>query len=89
MNADELREILKSHELWVSSEGRDGARANLTDANLYRADLTRANLSDANLTGASLTRADLTGANLWGAILPVDVTPQVGSPRKISTGRWR
>ena len=51
-----------------------GARADLTGANLRRADLTGAdltgaNLRGANLRGADLTRADLTGANLRRADL--------------------
>jgi hypothetical protein len=43
--------------------------ADLTGANLFRADLTRADLTRANLTGAYLSDADLTGANLTGAYL--------------------
>jgi uncharacterized protein YjbI with pentapeptide repeats len=43
--------------------------ANLTRANLHRADLTGANLTNANLTRADLTGADLTGANLTNANL--------------------
>jgi uncharacterized protein YjbI with pentapeptide repeats len=42
-------EILAAHELWLNTEGREGARANLIDANL----------SGANLIGAVLRGADL------------------------------
>jgi len=43
--------------------------ADLSGANLYRADLSGADLSGANLTGADLSRADLSGANLYRADL--------------------
>ena len=45
------------------------ARANLSGADLSRADLYGAYLSGANLSGADLSRADLSGANLSGADL--------------------
>jgi hypothetical protein len=44
-------------------------RANLSGANLYGADLSRANLYGANLSGANLYGADLSGADLSGANL--------------------
>jgi hypothetical protein len=43
--------------------------ANLSGANLSRADLRDANLSGANLSGANLSRANLRDANLSGANL--------------------
>jgi len=64
MEASKLKEILEQHQLWVSTKGKQGERANLTDANL-----TGANLYDANLRDANLTRAILTGADLYRAIL--------------------
>ena len=81
---EELKEILKQHQLWLNSNETEGKRADLRCADLRCADLrcanlTRANLSGADLTGAYLTgadlrraylyRADLTGANLTGADL--------------------
>ena len=59
---------------WVSQkrpcpEKPDLAGANLTGANLFRANLTGADLTGANLFRANLTGADLTGANLTGADL--------------------
>ena len=71
---EELKEILEQHRLWLDSNGKEGKRADLTDAKLYGADLsganlTRANLAYANLTDANLTRANLSGADLYGAIL--------------------
>ena len=47
----------------------DLSRANLSDANLSDAYLSGANLSDANLWGAYLSRANLSDANLSGANL--------------------
>jgi uncharacterized protein YjbI with pentapeptide repeats len=54
--------------LWLL-EGADLSMANLTRANLTRADLTMANLTKADLTMASLTRANLTRADLTRANL--------------------
>jgi uncharacterized protein YjbI with pentapeptide repeats len=45
------------------------SRADLSGANLSRADLSGANLSRADLSGADLRRADLSGADLSGANL--------------------
>ena len=69
---------LELHAKWVRGES-DGVRlvkvrANLSEAdliraNLIRADLIRANLSGANLSEADLIRADLSGANLIRANL--------------------
>jgi uncharacterized protein YjbI with pentapeptide repeats len=74
MEASELKEILDQHQLWISTKGKQGERANLTDADLMGADLMGADLTDADLTGADLRDAilydaNLTDANLSGAIL--------------------
>ena len=78
MDKQELKNILDKHLKWLRGE-YGGKRANLSGANLFRAnlfranlsgaDLSRANLSGANLSGADLFRADLSGANLSGADL--------------------
>ena len=49
--------------------GAELVRADLFSANLARADLTGANLYRADLFSANLARADLTGANLYRANL--------------------
>ncbi len=72
MSPDELKRILADHSLWLADNG--GKCANLSGADLSRADLSGANLSDAdlsgaNLSGANLSCADLRGANLSGANL--------------------
>ncbi len=54
-----LTKILKDHELWLDSNGKEGERADLEGANL-----TNANLRGANLYRAYLTDANLSGANL-------------------------
>ena len=74
MTKEQLGEILKQHRLWLSSNGAEGTRADLSGANLSRANLSGANLSRANLfgvnlSGANLFEADLSGANLSGAYL--------------------
>jgi uncharacterized protein YjbI with pentapeptide repeats len=77
MSKEELAKIIAEHANWVRGEG--GARANLSGANLSRADLSganlyganlsRADLSGATLSGATLSRANLSRANLYGANL--------------------
>ncbi|EGP9802861.1 pentapeptide repeat-containing protein [Listeria monocytogenes] len=62
MNQAELDVIIEKHEKWL----RDGYGER---ANLSYADLRRADLSGANLSYADLRRADLSGANLRGANL--------------------
>ena len=71
-----LEEILKRHKHWwyEDCDGWRNMRADLSGADLTRADLYGVNLSGANLTradlsGADLTRADLSGVNLSGADL--------------------
>ena len=68
MKADELKEILKKHKMWINYED-GGERAYLHNANLYGADLRGADLRRANLYGANLYGADLRGANLYEADL--------------------
>lgn len=68
MTQNEILKILAAHKLWLQSI-TEGARANLSGANLSRAALSGANLSRADLSGAYLSRADLSGANLSGADL--------------------
>ena len=68
----DLKKILDEHLLWLNGEG--GSRANLSNADLFGANLRCANLSNAdlfgaNLRGANLSNADLFGANLRGANL--------------------
>ncbi|EAC7317588.1 pentapeptide repeat-containing protein [Listeria monocytogenes] len=62
MNQAELDVVIEKHEKWL----RDGHGER---ANLSYADLRRADLSGANLSYADLRRADLSGANLRGANL--------------------
>jgi uncharacterized protein YjbI with pentapeptide repeats len=74
MQLSELPEILKDHQLWLSSGGKEGKRAvlngadfgdaDLTDANFQRAELRRANFGRAVLRRTNLREADLQNANL-------------------------
>jgi len=71
---NDLLKILNEHKEWLSSEGKHGKRANLSEAylsganlseaHLSRAELIRTNLSMANLSGAWLDKANLSLANL-------------------------
>ena len=58
MNAEQLKEILLRHTLWLKNP-EEGCRANLIGANLIGAYLSGADLSGANLIGAYLSGADL------------------------------
>lgn len=68
MNANELKEILDQHNLWLRNVA-PGKRANLREANLRHANLSYADISDANLRGADLSYANLSCADLRGADL--------------------
>jgi len=64
-----LRKILEAHRKWIESEGKEGERTDLVEANLQGADLDGANLQEANLYEANLQGAKLRGAKLQGAKL--------------------
>jgi uncharacterized protein YjbI with pentapeptide repeats len=64
-----LKEVLASHEKWITTEGREGTRLSVRNALLQEADLHDANLQDADLEGAKLSVADLMRANLRRANL--------------------
>jgi uncharacterized protein YjbI with pentapeptide repeats len=66
-DADGLDRTLADHALWVASEGREGRRADLTNADLSGVSLAGRNLSRAVLIGADLSGADLSEAVLDGA----------------------
>ena len=57
MDKKKLKEILKQHKLWLETNGLEGERAELQDANLSWANLSRVNLCDADFRGANLTGA--------------------------------
>ena len=63
----DLKKILDEHLLWLNGEG--GSRANLSNADLFGANLRCANLSNADLFGANLRGANLSNANLRNANL--------------------
>ena len=67
MTQTELKTILENHKLWLTADG--GICANLSGADLRRADLSGADLRRANLSGADLRRADLSDADLSDADL--------------------
>jgi uncharacterized protein YjbI with pentapeptide repeats len=64
-----LKEVLASHQKWVISQGKEGARLSLRNAILQEADLHGANLQDADLEGAKLSVADLMSTDLRRANL--------------------
>jgi uncharacterized protein YjbI with pentapeptide repeats len=66
---DDLRQVLDRHRVWIESGGKDGARANLSGADLSGIDFGGAVLTSAKLIGANLSKAKLIAAELSGAYL--------------------
>ena len=60
-----IKKILEDHELWLDTEGKKGARANLKRADLSYANLEGARLHHTNLSCANLRDANLEGASFW------------------------
>jgi hypothetical protein len=56
--------IVRSHTLWIDTNGREGACADFSGANLNYADLSDLNLSKANFSGAQLVYANLSNTYL-------------------------
>ena len=69
MNPKTLDKILDEHKKWLQSNGEEGQKADLREANLRGADLREADLRRADLCRADLREADLRGADLCGANL--------------------
>jgi uncharacterized protein YjbI with pentapeptide repeats len=79
ISQEQFKETLESHRRWLESDGKEGARADLScanlkqayvvEANLEKADLTRANLQEAYLLGTNFRRANLLESNLKKANL--------------------
>lgn len=84
MTQEELSMVLNRHKKWLNNEeggekadlsGADLSRANLIGADLSRVNLSRANLRGADLSGANLGGANLSGADLHGANLDYSCWP--------------
>ena len=69
MNIQKLKNVLAAHALWLKTDRKEGARADLQGADLSWAELQGANLQKANLQGADLSWANLRGADLSWANL--------------------
>lgn len=69
VSKEELEHILEEHTNWLESDGKEGQRADLANANLQGAALFEANLAKAVLSGANLRRSELSKANLQEANL--------------------
>ena len=69
ISKEELKEILELHALWLDTNGEEGIRANLSNANLRYTNLSNADLRYANLSKADLRDADLSKADLRDADL--------------------
>ena len=69
ISKEKLAEVLREHEKWFYSDGKEGKCADLSYTNLSYADLSEANLFGANLSGANLSGANLYYADLRNAKL--------------------
>lgn len=61
---DDIFHILRDHEIWLESDGREGHRAEIYHADLSGADLYKANLRGAQIWDTYLYEADLREADL-------------------------
>ena len=61
---EELDMILKNHELWRTTDGKEGERADLSYTDLRGFNLTKVNLAFADLSGTNLSRVNLLCADL-------------------------
>ena len=62
----DLQKILREHKKWLETHNEEGARADLSHADLRGADFRGARLEYADFRGARLEYADFRGANLQG-----------------------
>ena len=69
LSSDELNTILFHHEVWTSTDHRQGERADLSEVDLAATNLRGANLSGADLSGTNLVGTDFKNANLQNADL--------------------
>jgi uncharacterized protein YjbI with pentapeptide repeats len=67
--SEDVEKIVSQHELWLKTNGGEGARADLSGKNLRGSVLSQRNLSGADLTGAQLAGARLDGTEFRGAVL--------------------
>ena len=65
MTQEELNKILDAHEMWMSTGGKQGAKAVLNGENLDGLDLSTRTLNRASLNNASLNYASLYNASLY------------------------
>lgn len=65
----EIHGILSDHKLWLETDGKEGKKANLSEANFFEADLSNTDLSKADLSGADLRKANFVRADLREADL--------------------
>ncbi len=82
ISREELDKVLEAHRKWVESEGKEGERADLFEANFQEADLDGANLQEANLRGAkALTASQIKAAKNWElAFYSDDFLKELGLP---------
>ncbi|MGG6263833.1 pentapeptide repeat-containing protein [Leptolyngbya sp. AN03gr2] len=66
---EEIKARIEQHQRWIQSNGKEGAIADLRNANLSFTNLSSVDLRNANLRNANLHHADLSSANLSSANL--------------------
>ena len=86
---DKLEEILRKHQLWLDTKGKEGERANFRKTNLSQVDLRETTLSKADFTQAILHEADLSHANLSRAnFFEADLTQVTLSHADLKTSNF-
>ncbi|HEY0171294.1 MAG TPA: pentapeptide repeat-containing protein [Pyrinomonadaceae bacterium] len=73
------QETRQRHELWLDTDGREGAQGDFSMRKLYEVDFSRAQLERALFVGTDMSKVVLSGANLRGA----DLTDAVLSDVKL------
>ena len=66
---EELEDILKSHEIWLGSDGKEGKKAILKRVNLKKIDLRGRDLRKIDMRQSDLAFCKLDDANLAGATI--------------------
>ncbi|NKB60974.1 MAG: TIR domain-containing protein [Gammaproteobacteria bacterium] len=64
ISREELDEVLDKHRVWLESEGKQGARAELVECDLTAIDLSETNLKRAILSGSILQNTNLRKSDL-------------------------
>jgi len=88
LSADEIEQMLASHQLYLKTEYREGHRADFSSADLTGLDFAGLDLRGIKMDRAVLRRATFIGANLRGANLHSLGRRYSGTPRCRRANCW-